>query len=59
MRYRMDPNRLCTVGRERVAWAVVHDLVAHPLLVLLAYSWPARAFHDWTSSLAWPDARHP
>jgi hypothetical protein len=51
---RTDPRIACANEKERLFWAVVHDLVAHPLMVLTGYSKISLRFHDWTSSHAWP-----
>lgn len=50
-----DPNKACSVPREKVLWALVHDLIAHPLMALCAYSKFGRLLHDFTSGKAWPD----
>lgn len=49
-----DPRESCANARELWFWAAVHDLIAHPLMVLTWYSGPALAFHDFTSHRAWP-----
>lgn len=51
---RTDPRTACANARELWVWAAVHDLVAHPLMVLTWYSRAALRFHDWTSRRAWP-----
>lgn len=33
-------------------WGIVHNLIAHPLLIFET-SWGDR-FHDWTAEKAWP-----
>lgn len=49
-----DPRDACKHQRQRLCWALLHDLVAHPLMALTLYSrWSIR-FHDWTSHKAWP-----
>jgi len=51
---RTDPRTACANAEERVGWAIVHDLVCHPLMALTCWSdWSLR-FHDWTSNRAWP-----
>lgn len=54
---KLDLNKLDWAYRENFWWAVVHDLIAHPLLVLTLYSAWARRFHGWTSNKAWPPAK--
>lgn len=49
-----DPRAACGNARELMGWAILHDLVAHPLMALTLYSKPAMAFHDFTSHKAWP-----
>ena len=49
-----DPNLACANERQRLLWALVHDVLAHPLMGLSAYSKAALRFHDYTSHKAWP-----
>lgn len=49
-----DPSTACVNRHEVLRWAVVHDVLAHPLLALTGYAKFAVRFHDWTSSKAWP-----
>lgn len=49
-----DPRDACANEREKWFWAAVHDLLAHPFMVLTWYSYAALMFHDWTSRKAWP-----
>lgn len=51
---RTDPRVACANERQRFWWAVLHDLVAHPLMALTGWSKWALRFHDWTSHRAWP-----
>lgn len=51
---RTDPRAACANEQEQFWWAAVHDLVAHPLMVLTGYSRLSLRFHDWTSHYAWP-----
>lgn len=52
---RTDPRVACEKPEvERVGWAVLHDLLAHPFMALTGYSRAALNFHNWTSLLAWP-----
>ena len=49
-----DPNHCCVTLDENRFWAIVHDVVAHPLMGLTLYSRFSRRFHDYTSHKAWP-----
>lgn len=49
-----DPRKGCANVDERFAWALVHDLVAHPLMALTCWSAWSLRFHDYTSFRAWP-----
>ena len=51
---RVDPRQACHNNEERLFWAVLHDLVAHPLMAISFYSRWAVRLHDWTSARAWP-----
>jgi hypothetical protein len=51
---RLDPNGMCDAQAGSRLWMLVHDGIAHPLLVLGFYSRPVVWFHDWTSLRAWP-----
>jgi hypothetical protein len=51
---RTDPRAACANEKELLFWAVVHDLIAHPLMALTGYSKVSLRFHDWTSRYAWP-----
>jgi hypothetical protein len=53
-----DPREACANAEEKRGWAILHDLVAHPLLILTGYSIWALAFHDYTSHKAWPRQQH-
>jgi hypothetical protein len=50
---KLDPNTLCPRFEQRLGWAVVHDLLVHPLLPLSGYARWAVWLHDWTSAKAW------
>lgn len=50
---KMDPNKHCINFKQHLGWAIIHDLIAHPLMVLLFYSSWGRGFHDYTSQKAW------
>ncbi len=51
---RTDPRAACANSTESFWWAILHDLVAHPLMAFTAYSKVSLRFHDWTSHYAWP-----
>ncbi len=51
---RTDPRKAYANEQEAAFWAALHDLVAHPLMVLTWYSRLSLTFHDWTSRRAWP-----
>ncbi len=51
---RTDPRKACKNANERLLWALVHDLIAHPLMALTLWCRWSVAFHDWTSKKAWP-----
>lgn len=48
-----DPNLHCVKFVQNNFWALIHDVVAHPLMALTLYCKPSIAFHDWTSAKAW------
>lgn len=52
-----DPRKACANTRELWPWAAVHDLLAHPFMVLTGYSRISLRFHDFTSHRAWPRGR--
>lgn len=54
-----DPRIACANERELFWWAILHDLVAHPLMALTFYSALSLRFHDWTSKHAWPRDENP
>lgn len=54
-----DPNKGCKNEYQRLGWAVLHDLIAHPLMVLTGYSKLSLKFHDFTSHRAWPRREKP
>lgn len=35
---RTDPRAACANTHERLGWAVLHDLIAHPLMALTGWS---------------------
>lgn len=57
---RTDPRKACANEKQLLGWAIVHDLIAHPFMVLTGYSRISLRFHDTTSRMAWPrDTRAP
>ncbi|MFL9918817.1 hypothetical protein PQR75_26235 [Paraburkholderia fungorum] len=57
---RTDPRKACANEKQLLGWAVIHDLIAHPFMVLTGYSSVSLRFHDATSRMAWPrDTRTP
>lgn len=51
---KLDPNKCCVIFDECLFWALVHDIIAHPLIALTLYQWQfAIDFHNWTSHKAW------
>lgn len=38
---------------EITRWAIVHDLIAHPLMALTRYSRWSMRFHTWSARRAW------
>lgn len=51
---RTDPREACANETEKLGWALIHDLVAHPFMALTGYSQLSLRFHDWTSLKSWP-----
>lgn len=49
-----DPRKACANADEKRGWAILHDLIAHPLMILTGYSIWSLALHDYTSHKAWP-----
>lgn len=49
-----DPNQCTILHAENRFWAILHDVVAHPLMGLTLYSGLSKRFHDFTSRKAWP-----
>lgn len=49
-----DPNKYCVNYKESLRWAILHDVIAHPLMALTLYNVDCIIkFHDYTSSKAW------
>lgn len=56
MHYMMkkDPNKYCINYEQSLGWALVHDIIAHPLMALTLYKINfCIQFHDYTSARAW------
>lgn len=53
---RTDPRKGCANERELLGWAILHDLIAHPFMVVTGYSRLSLRLHDYTSHKAWPRA---
>lgn len=51
---RTDPRKACANENQLLGWAIVHDLIARPFMVMTGYSRLSLRFHDATSRLAWP-----
>ena len=50
-----DPRDACAPReQQRVFWALLHDVVAHPLMALTGWSNVGVRFHNFTSHKAWP-----
>lgn len=57
---RTDPRKACANEKELLLWAILHDAIAHPLMVVTGYGTASLRFHDFTSRHAWPrDTRVP
>lgn len=50
---KIDPLNHCTKFRQSLPWAIIHDLLAHPLMALTGYSCTSIKFHNYTSHKAW------
>jgi len=52
---RVDPRSCACTVKEHLGWALLHDVIVHPLLGLTLYraDW-AIWLHDYTSHKAWP-----
>lgn len=56
---RVDPRIGCANEEELLGWAIMHDLLAHPLMVITGYSQWSLRFHNFTSLKAWPRCPRP
>ena len=51
---KLDPNNYCVLYEQNIFWAIIHDVVAHPLMALTFYKINLFIqFHNYTSNLAW------
>ena len=49
-----DPNECCVIFDESLPWALIHDIIAHPLMGITLYKVELFIrFHDYTSKHAW------
>lgn len=48
-----DPNNYCIVYTQSLFWAIIHDLIAHPMMAITNYTNISIRFHDFTSNKAW------
>jgi len=51
---KLDPNKYCVNFKQNLGWALIHDIIAHPLMALTLYRAPwLIQFHRYTSEQAW------
>ena len=51
---KLDPNKYCVNYKQNLLFAIIHDLIAHPLIALTLYKVQFIIdFHNWTSHKAW------
>lgn len=49
-----DPNEYCINFDQVLHWALIHDIISHPLMAITFYKIQMFIdFHDYTSSKAW------
>ena len=48
-----DPNKHCISFKQNLLWAIMHDIIAHPLMGITGYCKWSIAFHNYTSHKAW------
>lgn len=55
---RVDPRSCKCEVKENLLWALLHDIIIHPMLGFTFYraNW-AIALHDYTSHKAWPRSK--
>lgn len=55
---KLDPNKYCVNYEQDFAWALIHDIIAHPLMALTLYKVQCFIdFHNFTSYRAWKRPR--
>jgi hypothetical protein len=52
---RTDPRDACPNEDECLFWAIVHDLIVHPLMAVSLWSKWSLRLHNYTSRRAWPE----
>jgi hypothetical protein len=51
---KLDPNTYCVNYKENLKWAIIHDIIAHPLMAITLYKCKIFIrFHNYTSHKAW------
>jgi hypothetical protein len=50
---KLDPNTACVIFKEDLLWAMIHDLIAHPVMAITFYCKLSIKFHNYTSCKAW------
>jgi len=50
---KLDPNDACVMFEENLIWAIIHDLIAHPIMAITLYCKISVAFHNYSSYKAW------
>lgn len=50
---KLDPNKHCVVYEQNLFWAIIHDVIAHPLMGICCYNEWSRNIHNITSHKAW------
>ena len=51
---KIDPNNYCISFKQNLFWALIHDIIAHPLMAISLYKYkPFIIFHNYTSHKAW------
>jgi hypothetical protein len=51
---KLDSNLHCVNFKQHLGWALVHDIIAHPLMALSLYKIDVFIkFHNFTSQKAW------
>ena len=51
---KLDPNKYCINYKQILIWALIHDIIYHPLMALTLYKIDLFIkFHNFTSHKAW------